>query len=357
MIETFDAFGSCLSRVVFPKDSFLQEMGIPRSGDVIAVRINDVNPRYPILETTEYKQVKLTSGMRIVGAAGSRWALRGFIGVLPDSLKKGDPINALNMGGVLGKCIDYTPELGPATTAEFLGFVATKGGPALSAGEEPCRKGGAVKVNLIQYAPLAPRMGSLPPVVAVIGTCMNTGKTTAVSAMVKHLSKDGLKVACGKICGVAAVKDVKQYFKNGAVEATTFNDFGWTSSADITNIVYTSTKVIRYLASKDPDIILLELGDGIIGKYGVSSLVSSREFRRVISRWVLCAYDPAGAFGAVSYLSRYNIEPAAITGPVADNLAGINAVAEFSAIPVISPLKAPEILARTVVSKLLKIAK
>lgn len=341
MIEAFDAFGSCLSRVNFPKDLFLQERGIPRSGDVIAVKINEVNPRYQMLETTDCAQVKLTKNMKIVGAAGSRWALRGFIGVLPGLLKKGDAINVLNIGGVLGKCIDYTPELGPATTAEFLGFIAAKTG----------------KVNLIQYAPFAPQMGSLPPVAAVIGTCMNTGKTTAVSAMVKHLSKDGLKVACGKICGVAAVKDVKQYFKNGAIEAITFNDFGWTSSADITNIVDTSTKVIRYLASKDPDIILVELGDGIIGKYGVSSLVSSRDFRRMISRWVLCAYDPAGAFGAVSYLSRYNIEPAAITGPVADNLAGINAVAEFSAIPVISPLKSPDILTRTVVSKLFETVK
>ncbi|MBI4243477.1 MAG: hypothetical protein HY606_05255 [Planctomycetes bacterium] len=324
----FDAIGSCVKRVQFPEDSYLYESGAPYPGDVLAVKIIDVNTNYNILETTAGKRIKLVRGQKIIGAAGTRWALRGFIGTLPDELKAGDIINVLNIGGVIGECIDYPPYLGKATTAEFLGFISSAGG----------------RINLGKFTPQVGRVTNYPPIIAVIGTCMNTGKTTATSALIKQFTGEGVNVACGKLSGVAAIKDVQEYTRSGAKVTATFNDFGWASSADITNISQVALRIIRYLAFSQPDLIILELGDGVIGKYGVSNLLSSVNFTKHVSEWVLCASDPAAAFGALKYISSYGIEPRAISGPVSDNLAGISAVAEFSTVPVISAIKSPDVL-------------
>lgn len=325
MQSQFDAIGSCARIVKFPETVYLDSPGTPQPGDLIAVRIRNVNPKYSLLEITDGTKIQLQSGMLIVGAAGSRWALRGFTGILPGQLKIGDQVNVLNLGGVIGIATDYSPDLGPATTAGFMGLLTYNG----------------KRLNLLDFEPAVEEAESIPQIIAVIGTCMNVGKTTAVSTLVKQFTKHGMKVAAGKLSGVAAIKDGIEYQKNGAIAVSTFNDFGWASSADIPDIASVAKKIVNHIAIQNPDLIVLELGDGIMGNYGVSSLLSNQSFTYMVNSWVLCAPDPAAAFGALKYIEAFGITPSVITGPVADNLAGITAAAEFTHIPVISALKNP----------------
>lgn len=325
MQNQFDAISSSVRIVKFPENVYLDSPGTPQPGDLIAVRVRNVNPKYSYLELTDGTKIQLRNGMLVVGAAGSRWALRGFTGILPGQLKIGDHVNVLNLGGVIGVATDYSPDLGPATTAGFMGFLTHNG----------------KKLNLLDFAPEVAEADSIPQVIAVIGTCMNVGKTTAVSTLVKQFTKYGMKVAAGKLSGVAAIKDGIDYQKHGAIAVSTFSDFGWASSADIPDIASVAKKIVNHLAVQYPDLIVLELGDGIMGKYGVSSLLSDHGFASMINCWVLCAADPAAAFGALKYTEPYGITPSVIAGPVSDNLAGITAVAEFSDIPVISAFKNP----------------
>ena len=57
--------------------------------------------------------------------------------------------------------------------------------------------------------PLADRLdvGGVP-VVAVVGTCMNAGKTQAACSLIQAFAHRGLKVAAGKATGVSLRRDV-----------------------------------------------------------------------------------------------------------------------------------------------------
>ena len=66
--------------------------------------------------------------------------------------------------------------------------------------------------------------------VAVVGTCMDAGKTVAACEIIHGLSRRGLKVAAGKLTGVALQRDVLGMLDHGAVEALSFVDAGLPST-------------------------------------------------------------------------------------------------------------------------------
>ena len=57
------------------------------------------------------------------------------------------------------------------------------------------------------------------------------------------------------------------------------------------------------LARSRPDLIVVEMGDGIIGDYGVLSLLLDPQVRRTVRVHGLCANDLVGAWGGVHFLS------------------------------------------------------
>jgi hypothetical protein len=86
-------------------------------------------------------------------------------------------------------------------------------------------------------------------------------------------------------------------------------------------------------------VIVFELGDGILGAYGVEAILSSPDIRQVLTSVVLSANDPVAAWGGVKLLrEKFGIEPSVVTGPATDNDVGVNiirdqfGVAAFNAI-------------------------
>ena len=81
-------------------------------GVVLVVEILNNKSTYNTLELTSGRMAKLAKGDVIVGALGHRQALFGYSGHLPESVKEGDIIQVLNIGGVLGICDSVNPEKG-----------------------------------------------------------------------------------------------------------------------------------------------------------------------------------------------------------------------------------------------------
>src|SRR5438552_3434451 len=110
------------------------------------------------------------------------------------------------------------------------------------------------------------------PVVYVAGTCMNAGKTVAATELVRGLTRGGLRVAAAKLTGVSLMRDALSMLDAGAVAALTFNDVGIASThAGVT--VSTAKGIFNRLAGTRPDVIVAELGDGILGEYGVQDIL------------------------------------------------------------------------------------
>jgi len=300
-------------------------------GVLIAVRVLNNKSRYNQLELTSGRMATVTQGDIVVGALGHRNALRGYSGHLPTALAIGDQVQLLNIGGVIGICDSANPDVGPPFECEVLGTVLEF--PYL--GERigvPARAGFA---SLDKNAELNTRG---VPVVALAGTCMDSGKTAAACAIVGRLRHLGLQVAACKATGVSLRRDVLAMEDAGAADTMIFSDLGVvTTTAD--NGPALTRSLLTTLSAKTPDVIVLELGDGLLGAYGVAAILSDDQIRAAMTAVVLCANDPVSAWGGATILrDEYGIEPAVVTGPATDNKVGVEQIAERLSLPAINAL-------------------
>src|ERR1700761_4338461 len=173
-------------------------------GLVLVVEILTNKANYNTLELTSGRMAKVVRGDIVVGALGHRKALFGYSGHIPETLKPGDVIQMLNIGGVLGICDSATPDKGKPFDCKVLGTVLTF--PYL--GERigvPARAG---------YKPLDHDIkleGRGVPVVALAGTCMEAGKTAAAAAIVARMRHRGLIVDAFKATGVSLRRDIMAF--------------------------------------------------------------------------------------------------------------------------------------------------
>ncbi|MEM7349603.1 MAG: hypothetical protein AAF657_02280, partial [Acidobacteriota bacterium] len=262
-----------------------------QEGDVVAVRILNRKSTYNQLELTTGRFSLLKAGDIIAGALGHRRALMGYAGHLPESLAVGNELQLLNIGGCLGVCTSANPDIGPPFECEVLGQVLDF--PYL--GERI-----GVPANIRQGArPMADQVdvGSVP-VIAVVGTCMNSGKTFACASLIQELVRQRLRVHAAKATGVSLRRDVLAMEDAGAREALVFTDFGVvTTQRD--NAPALTRSLLSALAEPAPDVIVLELGDGLMGDYGVDAILEAPDIRDTLSAVVLAANDPVGAWGGL----------------------------------------------------------
>jgi hypothetical protein len=328
-----DKIASSTRHLNLARDVTISEQSIaaPRAGQVIAVRLRGRKSVYNQLEDPTGRLLELDDGDVIVGVLGSRRALRGYAGVVPDKLDKGDILHLLNTGGVIGRCTSINPEVGPPREVEVLGAVLTF--PVL--GERI-----GVPADIATGAvPLRDDLPRCPPVIAVAGTCMNAGKTSAAARIIKNLAKTlGKRVAAAKVTGVSMRRDTLAMLDRGACEVLDFCDAGFPSTtAGLTPKI--SKGLLHRLAQSEPDCILIELGDGILGEYGVQDILRDPDLRRVIKVWVMCASDPVGAWGAQQLMTQvFELPIHVLTGPATDNEVGRAYVRDQLKIPALNAI-------------------
>jgi hypothetical protein len=84
---------------------------------------------------------------------------------------------------------------------------------------------------------------------------------------------------------------------------------------------------LNELSDSKPDAIVFELGDGLLGAYGVEAILRDKKIVANITAMVLCANDPVGAWGGAKLLrEEFGIEPTVISGPATDNQVGIDII-------------------------------
>jgi hypothetical protein len=261
--------------------------------------------------------VTLHPGDVIAGALGHRDALYGYSGRVPEKVSVGDRLQLLNLGGVIGAGAERTHSQGDPFQLEVLGAVLEFPWLDQRVGVPANVAGGA-----LPGADLA-AVGPLPPIAVLIGTCMDAGKTTAAAALIHELAHRGLKVAAGKLTGVSLRRDVLRMHDCGADPVAVFTDFGVVTTDD-SNAVAAAHGLVAHLAESAPDLIVLEMGDGLLGTYGVRALLDDPVLKRGIRSTVLCAQDPVGAWGAVRLLEeRHGLGVDLICGRVTDTPVGV----------------------------------
>lgn len=286
-----------------------------REGDVVAVRLLNEKSVYNEVELCSGRMSRLKKGDVLAGALGHRNALGGFAGKLPKKVVVGQTLNVLNLGGVIGECTSYNPSVGPPLQVEVLGQVLHF--PYL--GERV-----GVPANIGQDT--QPDLTTLDvkgvPVVAVVGTCMNSGKTYACTSLIQEFTRRRLRVHAMKCTGVSLRRDILVMEDAGAAEIKIFTDLGTVTTTRSVAPGLTRS-MLTSLADGRPDIIVMELGAGILSTYGVQEILADAEIRECLKAVVLAANDPVGAWGGIQRLSSdFGIKATVVTGPTTDNTAG-----------------------------------
>ncbi|MDQ1242726.1 MAG: hypothetical protein QG550_1978 [Pseudomonadota bacterium] len=314
-------------------------------GVVLVVEILNNKSTYNTLELTSGRMAKVARGDVMVGALGHRQALFGYSGHIPDKVQAGDVLQVLNIGGVLGICDSVNPDKGKPFDCRVLGCVLQF--PFL--GERigiPARVGH----RKLDYA--APLDTHGVPVVALAGTCMEAGKTAAACAIVSRMRHRGLAVHAFKATGVSLRRDILAMEDSGARRSMIFTDLGIVTTTAASGPALTRTMLTEMTQGR-PDVVVFELGDGILGAYGVEAILQEEDIRQSLTAVILSANDPVAAWGGVKLLrERFLIEPCAVTGPATDNAVGVKIIEEQMGVRAVNAMAAGAMLGDHIIESL-----
>jgi hypothetical protein len=109
---------------------------------------------------------------------------------------------------------------------------------------------------------------------------------------------------------------------HGAVTTASFLDCGLPSTVDIADLAPSAKAIIARLNDVHPDLIVIELGDGILGGYSVDTVLADYELLDATAAIVFCASDYVGAWGGIELLRRRGVDVDVISGSVTDSKMG-----------------------------------
>jgi hypothetical protein len=313
------------------------------AGSIVAVRVLDEKSTYNQIENVHGRMMTYRQGDVVAGVLGARQALRGYSGVVPERVRPGDLLHLLNLGGVIGQCTSSNPEVGPPARVEVLGSILVF--------HELGRRVGTPASIFPGPVALADQLRPMPPCVFVVGTCMHAGKTAAACALVRGATARGLKVAAAKVTGVALRRDTLEMMDHGAIAAYTFNDAGFPSTIGV-DVVRAARGCLNSAATHDPDLLVVELGDGLMGEYGVADVLCTSDLAAACKSVVLAANDPVGAWGGGLLLSEMGLRADVVTGPATDNDAGCRVIGTRTGARTINARRNPDALVEAVLSDL-----
>jgi hypothetical protein len=160
-----------------------------------------------------------------------------------------------------------------------------------------------------------------------------------------------LRVAAAKLSGVACLRDTLNMADHGAIATASFLDCGLPSTVDAGDLAPIAKAIIARLNESSPDLIVIELGDGILGGYSVESVFDDAELREATAALVFCASDYVGAWGGIELLRRRGIAVDVIAGSVTDSQMGEDYIEREFGIPAANARRDGAVLFELIESK------
>lgn len=278
----------------------------PSAGDVVLARVVQLG-QHKRLEGPGSRRQTLFTGDEILVAYGHRYAPDQFEAEVPDDLRHTHLVAA---GGLTGVVTGQHARMDDATLLEPLGLLTDDQGVVTLMRLAPHR--------LLADVPGAPHgrfPAGRPTVVAVLGTSMNSGKSTALACLVRGLVSAGRSVAAGKVTGTGAGGDPRLFADAGASAVLDFTDFGLPSTfrLDHGRVRALLASLVDALAAPGPDVVVVEIADGVY-QAETGRLLRDPIFRAVVDRVVFAAGDALGATAGVGLLEAAGIDVAAVSG-------------------------------------------
>lgn len=293
----------------------------PRIGDLAAAEVLELGRNLKI-ETRAGVMLDIFPGDVIVGSFGARYATDQFEGYVPAGPV--EEFDLLSVGGVCGEIASQHAALKSPTRLRGLGFVCDREGEPIN--QRDFGLGAVERVG-----------GSGAETILVVGSSMNSGKTTTAGTIARALTREGRRVAAAKVTGTAAGKDARFFEACGASPVLDFTDAGYPSTytLGLNDLVGIQHTLISHLLVSEPDYVVLEIADGIFQRETRMMLDSDKVIGGV-DHVIFAAGDSLSAESGVRSLKERGLPLRGISGVVTLSLLASREAEEATGIPCLS---------------------
>ncbi len=289
----------------------LRTDAVPSTGDVVLARVAAIG-QHTKIEQTDGRRATLFPGDEVVVVYGDRYAPDQFHASVPTDL---GPCSLVAAGGIAAQVEAAHGRMQEATTLEPVGLLADAAGRQLN-----------LRDVAAQEIPRA--SGPRPVTIAVVGTSMNSGKTTSAAYLVRGLRLAGLRVGAAKVTGTGAGGDIWLLSDAGAFPVYDFTLAGLPSTYRVgpAEVLRVFVDLTSRLALDGCDAVVIEVADGVF-QQETAALLEDPVFHEGVDAMLFAAVDALGAVAGTAWLRERGLAPLALTGVLsASPLATLEAV-------------------------------
>ncbi len=291
----------------------------PRTGDLVLAKVERPG-HHKRIELPTGRRSMLAPGTEIIVAYGDRYAPDQFEAEIPDHLGL---TNLAAAGGVAATVVSRHGATRRPTELRPVGLIGDDQGEPL---------------NLARYAlPFQEPATARPPVIAVLGTSMNAGKTTAVASLITGLNEAGHRAGGTKVTGTGSGGDFWSMTDAGAAAVVDFTDAGYASTykLPLEVVIRIMTHLVNHLTNLGCSAIVVEVADGIFQRE-TAALIRTPHFLDLVDGVVFAAGDAVGAVGGAAMLQQIDLPLLAVTGAFTQSPLATQEVGEQSPVHVLT---------------------
>lgn len=280
---------------------FLRTDLAPRSGDLVLARVAHLG-QHNRLNLPDGRRRALFPGDEVIVAYADRYAPSQYEAYVPSDLT---PCHLVAGGGIAARVASGNSKLLRRPTEIVpLGLIcAGPDGPAL---------------NTDGFAlPQPPATRRVVPTIAIVGSSMDSGKTTALAQLTHATRKLGLRVGYAKVTGTAAGGDPWLLADAGADPVIDFTDAGYASTyrVPLSELEAVAEFLSGHLGASGVDVALLEVADGLF-QPETAGLAASERFRALVDGLLYAAVDALGAAHGANLLTQLGYKLLGLVGMV-----------------------------------------
>ncbi|GEK81651.1 DUF1611 domain-containing protein [Agrococcus baldri] len=268
----------------------------PSNGDLVLARVGEIG-QHQRIELPSGRRAPMREGEQVIVAFSNRYAPDQFEAVVPDDL---GPTSLVAGGGIAGRVVAQHAMMLDATELLPIGLLADAEGRILNVAD------GALGETASHLR---------PPVIAVVGAAMNSGKTTTVAKLVQGLAAAGERVGAIKVTGTGSGGDVWSFADHGAHVAYDFTDFGWATTAEIgvEAVAEILRRGVAQLTADGCTVIAIEVADGVFQRE-TGELVEHPAFAEHVDAVLFAATDALCGIAGIAWLEARGHAPLAVSG-------------------------------------------
>lgn len=315
----FDYKASCLRRIELAEECKTVYSGHrPQAGDLVAVRMTDINESYRSLDLEGADLVELEEGDLVIGVLGNRAGVKGYVGEVPSRLSENSKVSFLGAGGLFGEFKGATKELDQPCEGEFMGYIG-RDGEILNMKDYGIKTSDSLRED--------------SKIFAVTSSRMDAGKTTLTTKLIENLSEE-YEVGSLKLTGSARERDRLNMLDAGSKISLDFVDAGLPSTVDDPRDVQRAAKgLINKAFDEDLDFVVVEFGAGLISKYCVKEVLKDLDIKNQVFGIGAASLDVVGAYGLENVLDGIGYRLDFISGPITDTAVGKDTIEDNVGVP------------------------